>query len=60
MLILTRNFRESIMIGDNIKITVIKEDQGKIHIGINASRDVPVHREEVYNRIKNDQETEDS
>lgn len=54
MLILTRRVGESLMIGENITVTVtgIKGDQ--VRIGITAPRDVPVHRQEIYDRINTD------
>ena len=53
MLILTRNIGESLMIGDDIKITVLGNERGnQFQIGIEAPKDVPVHREEVYERIQ--------
>ena len=52
MLILTRKLGESIRIGDNIKITVSDIKGKQIRIGIDAPRDVTVHREEVYQMIK--------
>ncbi len=52
MLKLTRYIGESIMIDDNIKITILRDDQGDIDIGIDAPRDIPVHREEIYERIQ--------
>ena len=52
MLILTRKCNESIRIGDEITITVMRIDSGQVRIGIDAPRGVPVHREEVYERIQ--------
>ena len=52
MLILTRKLGESIRIGDNIKITVSDIKGKQIRIGIEAPGDVTVHREEVYQMIK--------
>jgi carbon storage regulator len=54
MLILTRSVGETIMIGDDITVTVIHVDGGQVKIGINAPKDIPVHREEVYERIQNE------
>lgn len=57
MLVLSRKLNESVMIGDNIKITVIESDKGRVRLGIEAARDIPVHRLEVYKTIqaKNEQ-----
>ncbi len=52
MLVLTRKTEESIRIGNNIVITVLESSNGHTKLGINAPREVPVHREEVYKRIK--------
>ena len=51
MLILTRKIGQSLIIGDDIKITILADNYGQIKIGIDAPRDVTVHREEVYERI---------
>ncbi len=51
MLILTRKIGESINIGTDIKITVVSIDGSQVRIGIDAPKDVIVHREEVYKRI---------
>lgn len=52
MLMLTRNVGESIYIGDEIRLIVVSEYKGQIKIGIDAPREVPVNREEIYNSIK--------
>jgi carbon storage regulator len=51
MLVLTRKIGESIRIDDSIKITIVESDGHNIKIGIDAPREVAVHREEVYQRI---------
>jgi len=56
MLILSRRTSEAIMIGDDIRITVMGRENGQIRIGIEAAREIPVHREEVYLRIKRERE----
>ena len=52
MLILTRRSGESINIGDDIVIRVLAVDGGQIRIGVEAPKEVPVHREEIYERIQ--------
>lgn len=54
MLVLSRRIGEEIYIGDNILIKVREIDGGVIDIGIDAPREVPVHRGEVYRRIQRD------
>ena len=56
MLILTRRIGESIHVGDDIRLTVLGVRDSQVRIGINAPKDVPVHREEIYYRIKHEQE----
>ena len=51
MLILTRRVNEAVMIGDGITITVLGVKGGQVRLGINAPRDVAVHREEIFQRI---------
>lgn len=51
MLILTRRINESVIIGDNVKITVLGVKGNQVRLGIDAPRDVTVHREEIYTRI---------
>ena len=52
MLVLTRKTNQSIMIGDEIEITVLAVSRDKIRLGITAPRDVPVFRKEVYLTIQ--------
>lgn len=51
MLVLTRKVGESINIGTDVKVTIINLEGGQVRIGIEAPRDVIIHREEVYNKI---------
>lgn len=57
MLILTRRVQETIKIGEDaeIEITVLGIKGNQVRIGVNAPKDVPVHREEIYDRIKSEQ-----
>ncbi|MCB1923933.1 MAG: carbon storage regulator CsrA [Gammaproteobacteria bacterium] len=52
MLILTRRVGETLMIGDEVTVTVLGVKGNQVRIGVNAPRDVSVHREEIYDRIK--------
>jgi len=52
VLILTRRIGESVMIGDDVTITILGVRGTHVRVGINAPKQVPVHREEVYERIK--------
>ena len=52
MLILTRRVGESIIIGDDIVINILGVKGNQIRIGVNAPKEISVHREEIYNRIQ--------
>lgn len=52
MLVLTRRSRESLKVGDDVEITILGIQGNSVRIGVLAPKDVPVHREEVYERIK--------
>ena len=52
MLILTRRVGETLMIGDEVTVTVLGVKGNQVRIGVNAPKDVAVHREEIYDRIK--------
>jgi carbon storage regulator len=56
MLVLTRKTNQSVMIGDEIEITVLAVSRDKIRLGINAPRNVPVFRKEVYLSIKDEED----
>lgn len=60
MLILTRRVGETLMIGDDVTVTVLGVKGNQVRIGVNAPKEVAVHREEIYLRIKEEQEGSDS
>jgi carbon storage regulator len=61
VLVLTRKRGEVIMIGDNIKITVVEVREGKVRLGIDAPKDVPIYRKEIApkGKPKNDRSPEE-
>ena len=52
MLILTRRVRETVMVGDEITVTILQVHSNQVRLGFNAPRSVAVHREEIYERIE--------
>lgn len=60
MLILTRRINQSIFIGNDIKLTVLSVNLSHIRIGIEAPKSIPVHRQEIYEKIKLEKEKQGS
>lgn len=56
MLILTRRQGESICIGDDVVVTILGVKGNQVRVGINAPKETPVHREEIYERIQREKE----
>lgn len=59
MLILTRRTGETVMIGHDVTLTVLGVKGNQVRIGINAPKNVPVHREEIFERIKREEAGEE-
>jgi carbon storage regulator len=57
VLVLTRRIGESLMIGSRVTVTVVAVKGGQIRIGVNAPKSIPVHRVELYERIRREQRT---
>jgi carbon storage regulator len=60
MLILTRRVGETVMIGNDVTVTVLGVKGNQVRIGVNAPRDVAVHREEIFERIKREEQDGDA
>ena len=52
MLVLTRRGGQSVRIGDDVTVTILEEPTRQVRVGIDAPQEIPVHREEVYERIR--------
>ena len=60
MLILTRRVGETLVIGDEVRVTVLGARGNQVRIGVNAPKDVAVHREEIYQRIQSEKDSSQS
>lgn len=60
MLILTRRVGEAVVIGEEVTVTVLGVKGNQVRIGVNAPKSVSVHRDEIYERIKNEREATES
>ena len=60
MLILTRRVGETLVIGDDVNVTVLGVRGNQVRLGVDAPKEVAVHREEIYQRIQNEGDNKDS
>ena len=60
MLILTRKVGDSLLIGDDVSITILNVRGNQVKIGVKAPKEISVHREEIYQRIKQAEDKEQS